>query len=735
MPTAALSVEGMTCASCVAHVDRAARLPGVRSVRVNLAAGRAEVEVAELGIAERVAEAIRAAGFGAEVDDAADRSAGAQRHRQRQLRHANGWRNRALIGLALWAPTETLHWVAHFAGYHAAWMPWLMFAVGTAALVLIGSAFYRNAFAALRRGTTDMDVLIAMGASVAYGYSVAALVLDLPHMYFTEAAGLLALISLGHWLEARARLKAGDAIGQLLRLTPDHAHRLDQAGNGTDVPVHELARGDTVLVRPGQRVPADGVVTGGRGGVDESLVTGESVPTLRAPGEPVLGGTLATDGALTVRLTRVGAETALANIVRLVEHAQASKPPVQRLADRISAVFVPIVLGIALVTGVVWVSVGYANGWAPGVTWGRTANAVCSVLIIACPCALGLAIPAALMVGTGLGARRGILLRDVDALQRAEKLGTVVLDKTGTLTKGKPAVVDIHLSGDQRELSAEAPVGRRSKDDLLTLAASAERFSAHPLAEAIVAEARRRELTLTTPDGFEDVPGLGVRAVIGGHDILVGSAALLREAGIDVPDTDTTAVHVARKGVHLGHVELADPIKPDTPGAIAKLHAMGLRTVLLTGDHQAVAERIAAEAGIEDVRAEVRPDGKAAVIEQLKQTHPVAMVGDGVNDAPALAAADLGIALRSGADVATEAGGVVLMHGSLLGVPRAVRLSRATMRCIRQNLFFAFVYNVAAIPLAAVGLLNPLIAAACMALSDLCVIGNALRLRRRDLDR
>ncbi|MEM8874203.1 MAG: heavy metal translocating P-type ATPase [Planctomycetota bacterium] len=731
MPEAALSVEGMTCASCVAHVDKAARIEGVRSVQVNLAAGRAELDVADPAIAERVAEAIRAAGFGASVEDTASRSANEADRLQRQLRHANGWRNRAILGLCLWAPAETFHWIAHFNHYHPAWMPWLMFAVGTTAIVLIGSAFYRNAFAALRRGTTDMDVLIAMGASVAYGYSVIGLFVDTPHLYFTEAAGLLALISLGHWLEARARLKAGDAIRELLQLTPDIAHRAD----GNDVPVHELLRGDLVIVRPGERVPADGKVTDGRSGIDESLVTGESVPVLRQKGDNVLGGTLATDGALTVRLTRVGAETALSNIVKLVEKAQASKPPVQRLADRISAIFVPVVIGIALVTGVVWVSVGYASGWEPGVTWARTANAVCSVLIIACPCALGLAIPAALMVGTGLGAKRGILLRDIDSLQRAEKLGTVVLDKTGTLTAGKPAVTDVSLSGDRRELSAEAPFGRRSTEDLLQLAASAEQFSAHPLAKAIVAEAKQRRLSLASPDKFEDVPGLGVRATIAGTAVLVGSAELLRESGIDAPDTDGTAVHVAVDGVHLGHIELADPIKPDSPTAIARLHAMGLRTVLLTGDWQRVAEAIAAEAGIDDVRAGVRPDGKAAAVEAFKRDHPVAMVGDGVNDAPALAAADLGIAMGGGADVAAEAGGVVLMGESLLGVPRAIRLSKATMRCIRQNLFFAFVYNVAAIPLAAAGLLNPLIAATCMALSDLCVIGNALRLRRKDLDR
>ena len=758
-----LSVENMTCASCVAHVERAARgVPGVSDVRVNLARGRARLTVEDEDAARRAAEAIRDSGYPAALDDAGAGDVEARRL-DRQRAHARAWRNRAILGLVLWLPVEALHWALVLAGLHPAWMPWLALATGTAAMLLIGGGFYRGAWAALRRGTTDMDVLIALGASVAYGYSLAALLGNvfgfwevLPPLYFMEATAILALVSAGHWLEARARDKAGEAIRSLVELAPATATLED----GREVPAHELAVGDRVLVRPGGRVPADGLIVEGRSGVDEALVTGEPLPVARGPGDEVIGGTLAVDGRLIVRVTRVGADTALSQIVDLVERAQASKPPVQKLADRIAAVFVPAVLGIALVTGVSWYIYGTLAGHEQAEIWGDLARAVCSVLIIACPCALGLAVPAAIMVGTGLGARRGVLLRDVDSIQRAEGLRAVALDKTGTVTSGKPRVVSVE------------------GEETLALAAAAEQFSGHPLAKAIVAHAKSEGVAVEMPDDFDDDPGRGVVATLGGEKLLVGSAALLEEHGVEVPEMFTTRhdregvraaqppnssvapkdagcarrtpsrsclvagvaedaathVHVARGGRYVGRVALADTVKPDSAAAVARLKDMGLHVVLLTGDREPAARAVAAEVGIDEVRAGVRPGGKADVIRELQaEFGTVAMVGDGVNDAPALAAADLGIAMGGGSDVAAETGGVVLTAQSLAGVPAAIRLSGATMRVVRQNLFLAFVYNVLAIPAAAFGLLNPMLAAACMALSDVSVLGNALRLRRAKL--
>ncbi|HTL28474.1 MAG TPA: heavy metal translocating P-type ATPase, partial [Tepidisphaeraceae bacterium] len=476
-------------------------------------------------------------------------------------------------------------------------------------------------------------------------------------------------------------------------------------------------------------------------------------------GDTVIGGTINQDGALKIRVTKVGSETALAQIVRLVEQAQSSKPAVQKLADQIAAIFVPAVLGIALITAIGWYIYGRTHYFTDaGVfdaarTWAAIAVSVCSVLIIACPCALGLAVPAALMVGTGRGAHRGILIRDIDALQKAEKIDTIVLDKTGTITRGKPVVTRIEaLNG-------------ATEEDVLRLAASAEQYSEHPLAKAIIAEAKARHLRLTDPTSFSNEPGFGVVAQIDGQNLLVGSPALLssRSAGYGstelaevqpVPSGNGTAVYVARADGDvepLGILHLADEIKPDSIAAIDELHKMNLRTVLLSGDNEPAAKQIATQAGIDDVRANVRPDGKASAIRELQTVRTnttvrradfsppvsrsrVAMVGDGINDAPALAQADLGIAIGSGSDIAKETGDIVLVGGSLKGIATAIRLSRATMSVIRQNLFFAFLYNVIAIPLAAFGLLNPLIAAAAMALSDVTVLGNALRLRKKRID-
>ncbi|HWE00885.1 MAG TPA: heavy metal translocating P-type ATPase [Tepidisphaeraceae bacterium] len=750
-----IDVSGMSCASCVAHVEKAVlSLAGVEQCDVNLARGRARVRYHPSQTSPlAVAAAISRGGYEATPEATDDASGDAEGKRLERQRHEeSGWRRRAIVGVVLWLPMEAAHWLTQLLGGHAfhhaaaqsTWLGWAALICSTIAMAYVGGRFYQSAWAALRRRTSNMDTLISMGASVAYGYSLIYFIGGLrgtwppPSMhelFFMEAAGLLALISLGHWLEARARQSAGSAIHQLLELTPAIALRASDDGSAfTEISVSAIKIGDKLLVRPGDRVPIDGVVIEGQSNVDESMISGEPIPIPRAAGNPVVGGTINQDGRLIIRVTRTGAQTALSQIIRLVENAQSTKPPVQKLADRISAVFVPTVLAIALVTGFGWYGWGHHLDWPAGQTWAAVARAVCSVLIIACPCALGLAVPATVMVGTGAGARRGILIRDIDALQNAEKIDVVVLDKTGTITQGKPAVTDIVMHD-----------GAGDSNDVLLLAASAEQFSAHPLARAIVAEARARRLKLATPEKFSSESGSGVAAEINGRTLLVGSAALIGSdgaagghlAGISAGQTH---VHVAWRGAagsneRLGTIVIADQLKSDSIASIGELHRMKLRTILLSGDNRAAAESVARQVGIDDVRAEVKPADKAAVIRELQSDgFRVAMVGDGINDAPALATADLGIAIGGGSDIAREAGDIVLLSGSLGGVAAAIRLSKGTMRKIRQNLFLAFIFNVIAIPLAAFGLVNPLIAAAAMALSDVTVVTNALLLRRVKID-
>jgi P-type Cu+ transporter len=726
-----LDIEGMTCASCVSHVQKAAMaVPGVEKVQVNLASGTAAVTLDPTSATpQAVTDAITGVGYPASVKGASSS------HDHSHHDHSQLWRRRAIAGLILWFPLELTHWIMRLVCDHEMdWMIWASLATSTVAIIYVGRGFYSSAWRALKRGTSNMDTLIAMGATVAYGYSVIALAghrLGLwpapAAIYLMESTGLLALISTGHWLEARARDSAGDAIRQLMTLAPPTALRLDDSQTPTEIPVAQVHLGDRLLIRPGDRVPVDGVIVAGRSAVDESMITGEPLPAVRDVGDEVVGGTINTDGRLTIKATRVGSQTALAQIVRLVESAQSAKPPAQQLADAIAAIFVPVVLAIALATALAWYGFGAWHHWPAAQTWAMLANATCSVLIIACPCALGLALPAAIMVGTGNGARRGILIRDIDALQLAEKVNTVILDKTGTLTEGRPTVCAITASDGI------------SPQMLLALAASVEQFSAHPLAKAVVAKARSEGAALSEPKSFNSRPGLGVVADIDGKTLVVGNGALLAEYGLPSPPDTGTIVHIGELTGgsirHLGSISFSDAIKPDAKTAIAELHRMNLRTILLTGDTKSSAEGVAREVGIDQVQANVKPDGKARFIQQLRDAAKtsakpvIAMVGDGVNDAPALATADLGIAIGSGSDVAKETGGIVLVRGNPLGVAEAIHLSRATMRIIRQNLFLAFAYNVLAIPLAAFGLLNPLIAAAAMALSDITVIGNALRLR------
>ncbi len=733
-----LPVTGMTCANCSAAIERALRrkVPGVLAADVNLATERATVEYVP-GVAGRasIVAAIERAGYGVVAPGAGGAGgAGALEDAEQQAREAEARRQQRLFwaGVAFTLPLFVLS-MARDAGLLGAWAaaPWvnvLFLALAAPVQFWVGADYYVHGAKALRNGAANMDVLVALGSSAAFFASVPVTLALLGgshalghHVYFETAAVITTLIKLGKLLEARARRGTGAALRALLDLAPKRA-RVRRDGAEADVPADAIAPGEVVLVRPGERIPVDGIVVAGRSAVDESLLTGESLPVSKATGDEVIGGAINREGLLEVEATRVGAETALAQIVRLVRDAQGSKAPVQRLADRVAAVFVPVILVLAALTLAGWWLVAGA-GFTAGLV-----RAV-AVLVIACPCALGLATPTAIVAGTGRGAQSGILFRSAAALERAHALRTLALDKTGTLTAGQPRVVETVPD------DAEA----------LRLAASAERASEHPLGEAIVRAARDRGLALAAPDGFEAVTGQGVAATVEGRAVVVGGARLLAARGVDTaPLADAAAALAARArtvawvavdGRAVALLGLADTLKEGAAEAVAALRAGGLDVVMLTGDNRATAEAIAREAGIDagSVVAGVFPGDKADQVRRLAAggRGPVGMVGDGVNDAPALAAADVGIAIGTGADVAKEAADVTLVSGDLRALPRALALSRATMRVIRQNLFWAFFYNVALIPAAA--LLNgfhPALAALAMAFSSVTVVTNSLRLRR-----
>ena len=724
--TVTLAVGDMTCASCVARVEKALlKVPGVLLASVNLATEKAQVQAFAGMEIETLTAAVERAGYKARAADApAAPVAGGL---------TAGWPEwwPVAVAAAFTLPLAAPMLLAIF-GLH--WMPpgWLQWLLATPVQFWLGARFYIAGWKAVRAGAGNMDLLVALGTSSAYGLSVWLLLgqggQGMPHLYFESSATVITLVLLGKWLETRAKRQTADAIRALNALRPTLA-RVRRDGAEVELPVAQVRVGDIVVVRPGERLPVDGLVLEGRSHVDESLITGESLPVAKEAGSRVTGGAINAEGLLTLRTTGVGAETTLARIIRLVESAQAAKAPIQRVVDQVSAVFVPVVLGIAALTFFGWLL--HAGEWQPALI-----NAV-SVLVIACPCALGLATPTAIMAGTGVAARHGILIKDAVALEVAHAVTVVVFDKTGTLTEGKPTLV------------ALKPVAGFDERELLRLAAALQQGSEHPLARAVSARALSDGITVTAATDLQALPGRGVTGRVDGTVITLASVRVLQERGLDpgalAADAATleadgrtlswllkdTIEGGGKGGTLLGLLAFGDTVKPAAVAAVTRLRALGIGSVMLTGDNAGSAAAVGRQVGIDDVRAHVLPEGKAAVIEELKAGGArVAMVGDGINDAPALAAADVGIAMATGTDVAMETAGITLMRGDPRLVADAVDISRRTWRKIRQNLFWAFGYNVVGIPLAAFGLLNPVIAGAAMALSSVSVVSNALLLRR-----
>ena len=754
-----LPLLGMHCASCAARIEGAlAEAPGVSRAAVNFATRQATVEF-DPGVTtpDALREVVRGVGYDAVLPEPGEADGTSLKDAEQSAHEAElrGLRLRFWVAVALTVPVVLLAMGGHLVPALEPLLefpgrPWVELALTTPVLFWSGWTFFAGAWAAARHRAADMNTLVAIGTFSAYAYSVVATLapglFTVPTspahaehaevgpvgVYYEVAAVIVTLILLGRLLEARARSRTGGAIRALIGLAPKTA-RVERGGREEDIPIGQVRVGDTVRVRPGEKVPVDGEVLDGTSAVDESMLTGEPVPVLKHPGDPVIGATLNTTGSFRMRATKVGHDTVLQQIVRLVQEAQGSKAPIQRLADTVSGYFVPAVLCLAVLTFVVWYDVS-----PPATRLQLALLTFVSVLIIACPCALGLATPTAIMVGTGRGAQAGILIKGGEPLEAAHRLTTVVLDKTGTVTEGKPAVTDLRSVGVE-------------ENELLRLAAGAELGSEHPLARAVVEAARARDIAVPHPARFQAVAGHGIEATVGGREVLVGSPRFLTGRGVPVDEgmaeelarAGKTPVFVAADGSFVGVVAVSDPVKPTSRRAIERLKGMGLEVAILTGDNRRTAEAVGRAVGVERVVAEVLPEGKAEEVRKLKAGgRVVAMVGDGINDAPALAAADLGVAMGSGTDVAIEASDVTLVKGDLAGVADAIELSRATVRNIRQNLFFAFAYNVLGIPIAAGALypvsgwlLSPILASAAMALSSVSVVLNALRLNRFRFER
>ncbi|MMZ38686.1 Copper-transporting P-type ATPase [compost metagenome] len=743
--TTELGIEDMTCASCVGRVEKALRqIPGVIEANVNLATERARVRhSAGLVTTAMLEAAVEQAGYKARRLSAATASSDDQDSERRE-NEARGLRRSLLIAALLTLPVFVLEMGSHLIPAMHHWVlgvlgeqrnAYLQFVLTTLVLFGPGLRFFRKGVPALLRGAPDMNSLVSVGTAAAYGYSVVATFIPqvLPqgtaNIYFEAAAVIVTLILLGRTLEARAKGRTSQAIKRLVGLQAKTA-RVERNGETLEIPLDQVTTGDVVFVRPGEKIPVDGQVVEGASYVDESMITGEPVPVSKGVGAEVVGGTINKTGAFSFRVTKVGANTVLAQIIRLVEEAQGSKLPIQALVDKVTLWFVPAVMAAAALTFLIWLIFGPT----PALTFALV-NAV-AVLIIACPCAMGLATPTSIMVGTGRAAELGVLFRKGEALQALRDVSVIALDKTGTLTKGRPELTDL------------VPAEGFDYDEVLALVAAVETRSEHPIAEAIVAAAKQRDIKIAAIEAFDATPGFGVSAKVSGRTVSVGADRFMTQLGLDVAsflpaaqrlgEQGKSPLYAAIDGRLAAVIAVADPIKETTPEAIKALHTLGLKVAMITGDNAATASAIARQLGIDEVAAEVLPDGKVAALKQFRSHGArVAFVGDGINDAPALAEADVGLAIGTGTDVAIEAADVVLMSGDLRGVANAIALSQATIRNIKQNLFWAFAYNAVLIPVAAGmlypingTLLSPIFAAAAMALSSVFVLGNALRLKR-----